>query len=96
MLEEQAKHVGTALDQVVNNGLLGALLFLSWVLFFFTARWLINRVKEAEDRTEKERSEHKKTIDTQMADIRNLANVAASVDNLRPMIELLIRQRDGK
>lgn len=92
MLEEPTKN---AVERLFDQGLLGTLLFLSWVLFFFMARYLINQVKEAKEEVKAERADHRATIAKQMEDIRNLAKVPSSVDNLMPIIEMIMRTQKG-
>jgi len=92
MFEEPTK---TAVNALFDQGLLGVLLFLSWSLFAFVAKYLIGQVKEAREETKAERADHKATIAKQMEDIRNLAKVPSSVDNLMPLVEMLIRNQKG-
>lgn len=92
MFEEPTKN---AINGLLNQGLLGVLLFLSWVLFAFMARYLINQIKEAKEEVKAERADHRATIAKQMEDIRNLAKVPSSVDNLMPIIEMIMRTQKG-
>lgn len=89
MIEDAAKEAFSNLNQT----LLGTMLFLSWFVFGITIRWLNIFIKELKEELRVEREAHKKTVDTQITDIRNLANVATSVDNLRPLIEMMIRNQ---
>jgi hypothetical protein len=92
VLEEPTKN---AVEALLNQGLLGTLLFLSWVLFAFMARYLVNQIKEAKEEVKAERADHRATIAKQMEDIRNLAKVPSSVDNLIPIMEMIMRTQKG-
>jgi hypothetical protein len=62
-------------ESLFDKGLLGVLLVLSWVLFAFMARYLVNQIKEAKEEVRAERADHRATIVKQMEDIRNLTRV---------------------
>jgi hypothetical protein len=82
-------------ESLFDKGLLGVLLVLSWVLFAFMARYLVNQIKEAKEEVRAERADHRATIVKQMEDIRNLTRVPSSVDNIMPIIEMIMRTQKG-
>lgn len=92
MFEDTTKK---ALEALFSQGLLGVLLVLSWAFFGIAFRWLNGLIKEAKEETKTERADHKATIAKQMEDIRNIAKVPTSVDNLIPIIEMLTKNQKG-
>lgn len=85
-----------ALEAVFDQGFLGVLLVLSWLFFAYAFRWLNGLLNEAKAETKAERADHRATIAKQMEDIRNLAKVPTSFENMMPIIEMVTRnQKSG-
>lgn len=67
----------------LNNTLLGSLLIILMIAYYFTVRFLRQDLKEVQEELRREREAHQKTRDEQLTDLRNLAHVAKAVDEMR-------------
>lgn len=85
MLEESFTGAAANLNQTV----LGSVLLIGIIAFALTVRLFRQDIKELNERLEKEQAAHQKTREEQIADIRNMAHVAASVEGLKSSQESL-------
>lgn len=82
MLEEAFK--GAA--QNLNSSVLGSVLILVIVAFAITVKLLRQDIKDLQEEVKLERQAHQETRESQLEDIRNLNNVATSLNGLQTAI----------
>lgn len=67
----------------LNQTVLGSVLLLVIIAFALSVKMFRQDLKELQERLEREQAAHQKTREEQIADIRNMAHVAASVEGLK-------------
>jgi len=82
---------GAAVDMFknFNNTLMGSVLVLTLIAFVFAVRFLQSIIRDLQQQLAKEREDHQKTRDAQIADLRNLGHVATSVESVTRSVDRL-------
>ena len=72
-----------------NSTLMGSVFVLFIIASIFAFRFLKGIIEDLQQQLAKEREEHQKTRDAQIADLRNLGHVATSVESVTRSVERL-------
>lgn len=72
-----------------NSTLMGSVLILAILAFIFAFRFLQSIIKDLQQQLAKEREDHQKTREAQIADLRNLGHVGTAVESVTRAVDRL-------